>query len=179
MSHSFSLKFIHRKSTVKGCIVMAEKPTLKPTFQDIFCQTFPYRQVSTWWFCFTLSLWNKLIIIIITWSTLSSILLALWCSKHLASSTLLLKMENHSRTFVVPTHYMFSKSYFQHLEHMCSILPILKQNFIHNNAEAFALLGCYGTMLLSVYQHFSWLSAKVKQSRRILLGLLFPWRWNQ
>jgi len=54
-------------------------------------------------------------------------------------------MENHSKTCVVPTHYLLSKSYFQHLQSLCSIFPSLKQNFMHNNAEVFALLGCYGT----------------------------------
>jgi hypothetical protein len=46
MSHSFSLKFIHRKSTVNSCIVMVEKPTLKLTFQDIFVTHFLTDSVS-------------------------------------------------------------------------------------------------------------------------------------
>jgi hypothetical protein len=55
-------------------------------------------------------------------------------------------MEN-SKTCVVPSHYLLSKSCLQHLESLCSIFPSLKQYFMHNNAEVFALLGCYGTYI--------------------------------
>jgi hypothetical protein len=93
--------------------------------------------------------------------------------------TLLLKMENHSKTCVVLTHYLLPKSYFQYSGSLCSIFPILKQNFMHNEAEVFALLGCYGTYVDICLPTFGRHSSRVKQSKQILLGLLVPRRWDQ
>jgi len=164
---------------------MVEKPTFNPTFQVVFVTHFLTDSVRQQHGDFA----SQSVLVeqinngsSFTWSTFSSVLLVVWCPKYVPSSagvTLLLKMENHSKTCAVSTHCLLPKSYFQHSESLCSIFPSLKQNFTRSKAEVFALLGCYGMYVGICLPSLSRHSSQVKQSKQILLGPLVPRRWDQ
>lgn len=164
---------------------MVEKPTLNPTFQVVFVTHFLMDSKRHQHGDFA----SQSVLVeqisngsSFTWSTFSSVLLVVCCPKYVASSTgvtLLLKMDNHSKICVVPTHYLLTKSYFQHLESLCSIFPSLKQNSCTTMLRSLCFWVVMECMSISVYQGSSELSSTVEQSKQILLRLLLPWRWDQ